>query len=98
MEITTNKCNGCIYYDYMYLICTKPPLAICQKEEQPNGVICPGKSDCTPYTTKINTYTSSMITRKCIICGKTTSNAEEMICDECKEAIKKLKEMLNNEN
>ena len=42
----------------------------------------------------------SACVRRCIICGnniKFVKNSDEIICSECKEAIKKLKEWLEND-
>lgn len=41
----------------------------------------------------------SYLAKRCAICGnniKFIRNSDEIICSECKDAIKKLKEMLNN--
>lgn len=35
----TDKCNSCIYYNYMYLICTKPYLVECPRESSCNEKI-----------------------------------------------------------
>lgn len=87
LSADTDKCNGCIYYNTMYLMCTKPHLVLCPKEERPNSVICPRERE---YIVKKEQPISS---RKCIICE---GNTMDTVCDECKEAIKKLKELLNN--
>ena len=106
MTLTIDKCNGCMYYTKINTYTTSPSTTLddlidkdrdeyytCSK---PYTVRCPRECGCSPYTTKkINTYTSSMITHKCIICG---NSCMDSVCDECKEAVKKLKEMLENEN
>ena len=79
MTVTTNKCNGCIYYNSMYLICTKP-----------DYVLCPRASGCI-----VGDSHTSLITRRCIICD---NDCMDTVCDECKDAIKKLKEWLKNGN
>lgn len=99
-----DKCIGCIYYTKINTYTTSPSttrdeLVDKDRDEyytcsKPYLVKCPRESDCSSYTTKINTYTSPMITCKCIICG---NDCMDMICDECKEAIKRLKEMLKND-
>lgn len=43
----------------------------------------------------------SYLAKRCAICGnimKFVRNSDEIICDECKEAIKKLKEWINDED
>lgn len=93
MEITMDKCNGCIYYHSMYLMCTKPYDVLCPKEELPNSVICPRERDCVAEKSSI-----PIKTHRCIICNNDCIDSMDAVCDECKEAIKKLKEMLRNEN
>jgi len=101
MELTTNKCNGCIYYTKINTYTTSPSTTRDELVEKygeyytcskPYTVRCPRESGCV-----VEIPSTSIIVNRCIICDKTTSNAEEMICDECKNAIKKLKEMLENE-
>ena len=59
---------------------------------KPNGFVCPSIS----ITVKEDNI--SYLAKRCAICENCIEvNSGEIICDECKEAIKKLKEMLNNE-
>ena len=102
MELSINKCIGCIYYTkintYTTSTSTNPDdLVNTDRDEyyscsKPYLVRCPRESGC--ITEELSTQ---IIVNRCIICGEYTSNEDEMICDECKEAIKKLKERLKDE-
>lgn len=91
-EIRTGCNDSCPYY-YENTGCFKP-----------EGLFCPPKSTTINDGSRYSEYTCGdyIITteatyktvRNCIICGKSTSNAEEMICDECKDAILWLKEFI----
>ena len=98
MEITIDKCNGCMYYTKINTYSTSSSQTLgteyysCSK---PYSVLCPRKSGCIVEKSSI-----SAIAKRCIICGNNMEfmrNSDEIICDECKEAIKKLKEMLKND-
>lgn len=93
------KCNGCIYFTKINICTTSSSTSLddlvdkdrdeyysCSK---PYLVKCPRESGC--ITEKSST---SIITHRCIICD---NNCMDTVCDECKEAIKKLKEMLKND-
>ena len=67
---------------------------------KPEGLYCP------PMSITINNYETSYkelkstIAKRCAICGNNIEfikNSDEIICSECKEAIKKLKEWLEEE-
>ena len=97
-----DKCIGCVYYTklntytiststilddlvdkdrYEYYSCSKPYFVKCPRED--SGVI--------------EKSSTSIITKRCAICENHIEvNSDEIICSECKEAIKKLKEMLKN--
>lgn len=101
------KCDGCIYYTKMntyttspsttrdelvekygeYYTCSKPYTVRCPRLEVSGGNGC--------VVVKSPTL---IIAKRCAICGNNIElNSDETICAECKEAIKKLKEMLNND-
>lgn len=82
-----SKCNGCIYYNTIYLMCTKPYDVLCSREDPPNSVMCPRERE---YIVKEKQPISS---KKCIICE---GNTMDIVCDDCKKAIKTLKELLNS--
>lgn len=97
MEITTNKCIGCIYYTKINTYSTSPSTTRDDLVEKygayyscskPELVKCPRECGCISGKSSI-----SITTRRCIICD---NNCMDTICDECKEAIKKLKEQLKN--
>ncbi|MBO7079581.1 MAG: hypothetical protein J6W64_07220 [Bacilli bacterium] len=95
-----DKCIGCIYYTKINTYTTSPSTSLddlvdknrdeyytCSK---PYLVMCPRESSC---------IIESIIAKRCAICGNNIEfikNSDEIICSECKEAIKKLKEMLKN--
>lgn len=103
MEITIDKCSGCIYYTKIntyttspsttrdelvekygeYYTCSKPYTALCPRIKTSGEIGC------------IAEMPPTIITHKCIICG---NSCIESVCDECKEAMKKLKEMLEYDN
>lgn len=84
-EIKTNCNKSCEYYSNYK--CFKP-----------DGFVCPSVSiTVSNYDYK---ELKSTIAKRCAICGNNIEfikNSDEIICNECKEAIKKLKEWLNNE-
>ena len=99
-EIRTSCNDSCPYY-YKNTGCLKP-----------DGLFCPPMSTTVrevPYNDYANYYTNhniimnttSMLAKKCIICGESiqyNSQCDEVVCDECKEAIKRLKENKNETN
>jgi len=103
MEVTRDKCNGCIYYTKINTYTTSPSTTRDELVEKygayytcskPYLVICPRESDCVVETL------SSIIAKRCAICGNSiefVKNSDEIICNECKNAMKRLKERLENE-
>ena len=101
MEITIDKCSGCIYYTKINTYTTSPSTTRDELVEKygeyytcskPYLEKCPRASGCIVEKSPV-----SIIAKRCIICGNNIEfmrNSDEIICDECKEAIKKLKEML----
>lgn len=104
MTITIDKCIGCMYYTKINTYTTSTSTSLddlvdknrdeyytCSK---PYLVKCPRESGCIVEKSSI-----SAIAKRCAICGnniKFIRNSDEIICDECKEAIKKVKELLKN--
>lgn len=87
-ELLTNCNNKCPFYSND--TCLKP-----------NGFVCPSISIGVHNERSIIVKEDniSYLTKRCAICEndiKFIGNSDEIICSECKEAIKKLKEMLNN--
>lgn len=82
-ELKTNCNNKCPFYNNY--TCLKP-----------NGFVC------TSVSITVSNYDykelKSTIAKRCAICENCIEiNSGEIICDECKEAIKKFKEMLKND-
>lgn len=95
-EIRTGCNDSCPYYENN-IGCFKPDGLFCP----PVSTTINDGSHYSEYTCGDHISTTDAIyktVRSCIICGKSTSNAEEMVCDECKEAIKRLKRWLNERN
>ena len=99
MTITIDECIGCRYYTkintYTTSTSTNPDDLVDKDRDEyytcykPYTVRCPRESGCIVEKSPI-----SIITRRCIICD---NDCMDSVCDECKEAIKKLKEMLEND-
>lgn len=100
-----DKCIACIYYTkintYTTSSSTSPDDLVDKDRDEyyscskPYLVKCPRESDCVVEKSSI-----SIIAKKCAICGNNiefVKNSDEIICSECKEAIKKLKDWLKDD-
>lgn len=100
-----DKCIGCVYYTkidtYTTSTSTMPDDLVDKDRDEyyscskPYFVKCSRESSCIVERSSI-----SAIAKRCAICGNNIEfirNSDEIICSECKESIKKLKEMLNND-
>lgn len=99
-----DKCIGCVYYTKINTYTTSTSTILDELVDKnrdeyytcskPYFVKCPRESGCVV----VEKSSTSIITKRCAICGNYIElNGDEIICSECKEAIKKLKEMLNND-
>lgn len=100
MEVTIDKCIGCIYYTKVNTYTTSPSTTRDELVEKygeyytcskPYLVKCPreNESGCIVEKSSI-----PIKTRRCIICD---NDCMDTVCDECKNAMKRLKEWLEND-
>ena len=98
-----DKCIGCAYYTKIDTYTTSTSTILDELVDKdrdeyytcskPYFVTCP-----RPRENIIENVFKSIIAKRCAICENYIElNSDEIICSECKEAIKKLKEMLNND-
>ena len=96
-EIRTGCNDSCPYYENN-IGCFKPEGLFCPPmsttitdEDDPYKKQCAAIVDAIDKSigenTSIKYEVNTRVGRKCIICGKTITNTEEMVCEECKDAI-----------